>query len=166
MSLLRLPFELLLDIAKNLKSERDISSFSQTNTYLHKLLSDYLYENNVKHHGSRAIIWAAENGYEKLVQMLLDKNADVNARDDHGGTALRAASGGGYERVVQMLLDKDADVNARDEDDSCCTALQAASGGGYERVVQMLLGKMPMSMLKIMMVVVALHFRQHQLVAM
>lgn len=51
-------------------------------------------------------------GHEKVVQMLLDNNVDVNARGRYGN-ALLAASLGGHEKVVRMLLDKDADVHAQ-----------------------------------------------------
>jgi hypothetical protein len=42
--------------------------------------------------------------------MLLDKDADVNARDEDDSccTALQAASAGGHERVVRMLHDAGA----------------------------------------------------------
>jgi hypothetical protein len=123
MPLLQLPFELLHTIAENLKSERDISSFSQTNTYLHHALSSYLYENNVKQHGGSALIWAAEHGHEEVVRKLLNKTADVNAQTltwleliarnrrwgGEYGSALQAASAGGHEKVVQMLCDAGAE---------------------------------------------------------
>jgi ankyrin repeat protein len=139
MLLLKLPPELQLSIAENLESERDISSFSQTSRYLHNLLSGYLYEHNVKHHGSSALIWASEHGHEKVVQTLLDRNADVNTQGGDFGNALQAASFLGHEKIVQMLLDRNADVNAQGGDNG--NALQAASGKGHEKVVQMLLDR-------------------------
>jgi ankyrin repeat protein len=55
---------------------------------------------------------ASAEGHEKVVQMLLDAGADVNAQGGHYGNALQAASWGGHEEVVQMLLAAGADVNA------------------------------------------------------
>jgi ankyrin repeat protein len=58
-----------------------------------------------------AALWAASaGGHERVVQMLLDKDADVNARDEDDSccTALQAASAGGHERVVRMLHDAGA----------------------------------------------------------
>jgi ankyrin repeat protein len=46
-------------------------------------------------------------GHEKVVQMLLDRGADINTQGGHYGNALRAASMRGHEKVVQMLLEKE-----------------------------------------------------------
>ncbi|KAJ5665326.1 NACHT nucleoside triphosphatase [Penicillium maclennaniae] len=51
-------------------------------------------------------------GYEKVVKVLLDRGADVNAQGGYYGNALQAASIHGHEKVVQVLLDRGADVNA------------------------------------------------------
>ena len=56
---------------------------------------------------------ASDRGHDQVVQMLLDKGADVNAQCGIYGNALQAASEGGYEQVVQMLLDNGVDVNAQ-----------------------------------------------------
>jgi Ankyrin repeats (3 copies) len=78
---------------------------------------------------------ASAGGREKIVQMLLDRGADVNARGGLHGNALQAASHGGHEKIVQMLLDREADVDAHGN------ALQAALAGGHEKAVQMLLDR-------------------------
>ncbi|KAK3171221.1 hypothetical protein OEA41_003305 [Lepraria neglecta] len=82
---------------------------------------------------------ASYGGHEKIVQILLEKDADVNAEGGKYGTALTAASEGGHEKIVQILLEKDADVNA--EGGWYGTALAAASAKGYEKIVQILLEK-------------------------
>jgi ankyrin repeat protein len=86
-----------------------------------------------------ALIWGSEFGHEKVVEMLLDIGADVNAQGGDFGNALQAASGGGHEKIVQMLLDRGADVNAQGGHFS--NALQVASIDGHEKVVQMLLDR-------------------------
>lgn len=80
---------------------------------------------------------ASAGGHEKVVQILLEHNADINAQSTHRGSALQVASVGGHEKVVQMLLDHDADVNA--DGGYHGNALQATSAVGYDRIVQMLL---------------------------
>jgi len=48
-----------------------------------------------------------------IVQLLLERGADVSAVGGYYGTALKAASTGGYRRVVQLLLERGAaDVTA------------------------------------------------------
>jgi ankyrin repeat protein len=78
-------------------------------------------------------------GNEEVVQLLLDKGADVNAQGGEYGNALQAASWGGHKEVVQQLLDKGADVNAQGGEYG--NALQAASERGHKEMVQQLLGK-------------------------
>lgn len=75
--------------------------------------------------------------HEKVVQMLLDKGADVNTQGGFLGNALQAAARVGYQNVVQTLLDQGAVVNA--QGGYCGNALQAAAEGGDEEIVQMLL---------------------------
>jgi hypothetical protein len=49
-------------------------------------------------------------GNEKVVRLLLDVGADVNAGGEYG-KALLAASLGDYEQVVRMLLDAGTDFS-------------------------------------------------------
>ncbi|MEW6349022.1 MAG: ankyrin repeat domain-containing protein [Thermodesulfobacteriota bacterium] len=67
-----------------------------------------------KFYGRTALMWAAEQGNEKVVGLLLDKGADVNAKSPEGWTALMSAAMGGDPEVVRRLLDKGADVQAED----------------------------------------------------
>lgn len=45
--------------------------------------------------------------------MLINREADIEARDDDGWTALHFAASYGYEAVVQMLIDRGANIEAR-----------------------------------------------------
>ncbi|OGE46891.1 hypothetical protein PENARI_c093G03713 [Penicillium arizonense] len=89
--------------------------------------------------GTRAypIISASRNGYEKVVQLLLEKGAEINAQGGRYGNALQAASSRGHDKIVELLLENGAEVNAQDEENG--NALQDASYGGHDRAVELLL---------------------------
>ena len=76
---------------------------------------------------------ASAGGHDKVVQMLLEKGAEVNAQGGAYGNALQAASIRGYKNVVQILLEKGAEVNA--QGGAYGNALQAASVRGHKKVV-------------------------------
>ena len=50
--------------------------------------------------------WAAFCGYERVVQRLLEKGANIAGKDRSGQTALSRAAMKGYEAVVELLLEK------------------------------------------------------------
>jgi ankyrin repeat protein len=75
--------------------------------------------------------------YDKVVRLLLNKGADINAKDKYGNTALHNASDRGKDKVVRLLLNKGADINAKDKYGQ--TALHIASGSGKDEVVSLLL---------------------------
>ncbi|CAG8135010.1 unnamed protein product [Penicillium nalgiovense] len=74
-----------------------------------------------------------------VVQLLLDRGADVNTRGGKYGNTLQAASSYSNEMVVQLLLDRGADVNTRGG--KYGNTLQAASSYSNEMVVQLLLDR-------------------------
>src|ERR1043166_9926335 len=68
---------------------------------------------------------AAYNGQTAVVEDLLRRNADVNARTTQGHTPLYDAADRGTPQVVALLLQHGADVTIRAEDTGW-TPLQAA----------------------------------------
>jgi ankyrin repeat protein len=58
---------------------------------------------------------ATINGHIETVKLLLDKGANVNARNAVAETALTHASQKGNTEIVKLLLSKGADVNAKDD---------------------------------------------------
>jgi hypothetical protein len=74
-----------------------------------------------------------------VVEALLSKRAEVNAKTIGGVSALMMASMKGHRDVVQALLAKGAAVNAKASDGE--TALMDASQNGYFEIVQALLAK-------------------------
>jgi ankyrin repeat protein len=87
--------------------------------------------------GTYPIISASQNGYEKVVRLLLERGAEVNAQGGHYGSALQAASYSGHDHIVQLLVERGAKVNA--QGGRYGNALQAASVNGHDKVVQLLL---------------------------
>lgn len=94
--------------------------------------------------GDTPLITAAEYGNTDVVKLLLDKGADVTARDNAGMTALVAA---GCECPIidmpatydslKLLLEHGADIEAKSGDGT--TALLAAAGWGRTENVELLL---------------------------
>ncbi|NCG57103.1 MAG: hypothetical protein GWP35_09400 [Proteobacteria bacterium] len=56
---------------------------------------------------------ALNSSTPEIVPLLLEKGAEVNARDTDGFTPLMWAARSSTPEIVQLLLEKGADVNAR-----------------------------------------------------
>ena len=91
-------------------------------------------------HGNTAIIWAAREGHERVVKVLLERNGvNPNTPDNEcGQTPLSWAAKNGHEGVVKMLLEQ-KDVNPNKADKREQTPLLWAAANGHEGVVMILL---------------------------
>ncbi len=87
--------------------------------------------------GNPALIFAALYGHAEIVELLLERGADVNAKNDMENTALSYASEYGRHAVVKTLLEHGADVNGRYF--LSITALMEAAENGQLEVVKLLL---------------------------
>lgn len=88
---------------------------------------------------SYALTAAAASDHEKIVAMLLETGANVDAADPvNEKTALACAAEGGYKTIVGMLLRHGADTCVWANRDS---VLDLAISGGDEDIVKMLLGQ-------------------------
>ena len=79
---------------------------------------------------------ASDSGHKEIVQLLLERGADVNAEGEEEN-ALQAASHKGHKEIVQLLLERGADVNA--QGGIYGNALKVASDNGHKEIVQLLL---------------------------
>jgi len=95
--------------------------------------------NQIDSQGNTPLIWAAKNGHEGVVKILLARD-DVNPYkpDNDGRTPLWRAAFNGHERVVKILLERD-DVNPDKPDNDGKTPLWWAAYNGHEGVVKVLL---------------------------
>jgi ankyrin repeat protein len=86
------------------------------------------------------LFYAASAGQINVVDLLISKGADVNAKDIRGGeTPLFYAAKAGQKNVVELLIDKGADVNARGSQHS--GALESAAWLGRSDVAELLIAK-------------------------
>lgn len=90
-----------------------------------------------KGEGSTPLIVACAKGHIEVAKVLLDKGADVNARNVNGWTALMAASANDRLDAVKLLLDRGAEVNSRHAYGH--TALKLARQKNHTRIVKLLL---------------------------
>ena len=79
-----------------------------------------------------ALIAACDSGHERIVRLLLEKGADIDA-DTCMGNAVEAAARQGENNIVKMLLDKGAVVDG--------TAMLIPAYCDRENVVKMLVAK-------------------------
>jgi ankyrin repeat protein len=90
--------------------------------------------------GLTPLIWAAIQGHEEVVRLLLERGGDLEAKNHNGDTALMWASLMGHKDLVDFLLDRGADADLR-EPKSGVTALMAAAAKGHVDVAQVLVEK-------------------------
>ena len=86
-----------------------------------------------------ALIRAAWEGEAEVVKLLLDRGANIEARDKYGNTALLLSAGHGQAEVVSLLLDRGANIETRDKYGK--TALILAAWSGKTEVVSLLLDR-------------------------
>lgn len=85
-------------------------------------------------------LWkAASIGDLKQVKTLLDKRADVNAKDSEGMTAVMMASGGDHLEVLNLLVERGGDIHVKGIKGR--TALFVANATGSAQTVKLLLDK-------------------------
>lgn len=84
--------------------------------------------------GWTALHYAAASGSNEIVQMLLDKKADINARAPNNTTPIMMASYGGHIMTVKLLLDSGADPTLKNDLDM--TAVDFAVKYGHKEIAE------------------------------
>jgi hypothetical protein len=114
-------------IAEDLNDEHNI--------WIHGILPDWT--PNKK--GQTPLAWAAKDGNETVVKLLLDMSmVEVDSKDMFGRTPLSWAAEQGHEGVVKMLLDT-GKVEVDFKDICGRTPLWEAAKNGHEAIVKLLL---------------------------
>ncbi|MHC4539644.1 MAG: ankyrin repeat domain-containing protein [Planctomycetota bacterium] len=90
--------------------------------------------------GHTPLFYAASAGQMHVVEFLISKGAEVDAKDKRGGeTPLFYAGDAGWRNVVELLIARGADVNARGFGRS--TALESAAWLGRGDVAELLIAE-------------------------
>lgn len=87
-------------------------------------------------HGITPLMLAAEEGYEEILQELIDAGAELNFRNQDNETALMIAAVAGQARSLEILIDAHADLEVLGPGDR--TALMMAAKEGQSESVRIL----------------------------
>lgn len=88
---------------------------------------------NARDHGQTPLMRAAQNGHIRVMEVLLEHGADVNAQDDDGRTALMIAAGASDPVMVRLLLDRGAKLDIKDHDGFTAWTGSEIAGGDDDR---------------------------------
>jgi len=107
------------------------------------LVTDYEFKQDTLEKASTLrdswLLRVAKEGHGAVLQQLLEKGAELEAKDYGDRTPLSWAAENGHEAVVRLLLEKGAELEAKDYGDR--TPLLWAAWRGHEAVVRLLLEK-------------------------
>lgn len=84
-----------------------------------------------------ALIIAAANGYQEIIQYLIENGSKIEARNNTKKTALIKAAENGHQEVLQYLIKQGANIEAKDKDKE--TPLIKAAQNGNKEAVQCLI---------------------------
>ncbi|XP_054839766.1 fibronectin type 3 and ankyrin repeat domains protein 1 [Eublepharis macularius] len=84
--------------------------------------------------GFSALMVASQKGFVRLVEILVENNADVNKKNSSGKDSLMIACFSGHLDIVKYLRSQGASWESRDY--GGCTAMHWAADGGHYDVVQ------------------------------
>ncbi len=88
------------------------------------------------HADASSDLLAAEKGHIDIVQTLLNKDANIKAKDKWDKTALMYTAEAGHINIVKILLHKNVDVEAKNQFGK--TALMLAEKNGHGEIAGLL----------------------------
>jgi ankyrin repeat protein len=83
--------------------------------------------------------WAAESGHLEVVEYLISKGADVNAKNVEDETPLHYSAGYGHKDIVKLLVSKGAAVNAKTKNGG--TPVSYAASRNQVDIIKFLMAK-------------------------
>ncbi len=109
-----------------------------------KLLADNANVNSRDKYGNTSLYWAITriaasysiDDVTRLILLLIDKGADVNAVNLNNQTPLHWAAMYGHKEILELLINKRANINAADSNGQ--TPLSWAIKSGYTRIADFL----------------------------
>jgi ankyrin repeat protein len=104
-----------------------------------KTYTDSLNEAESQEDLNRELLDAAREGKTSTVKDLLDRGAQVDARDKYGSTPLHRAAIHDHTDIARLLLDRGAEVDARDRDGQ--TPLHWAARNDHTDIARLLLDR-------------------------
>jgi Ankyrin repeats (3 copies)/Ankyrin repeats (many copies) len=105
------------------------------------LLKNGFHQDPKDGHGRTPLWYAAANGHEAVVRLLVDRDdVEADSKDRYDQTPLSWAAANGHEAVVRLLVDRD-DVEAESKDWYDQTPLSWAAANGHEAVVRLLVDR-------------------------
>lgn len=111
-----------------------------SNAKLKKILAEGANINgHIGKYGETALMLAVRNGHTDTVELLINKGADIEAKDEDGQTPLMFEAAWGDIETVKLLIDKGAAIEARDDDGN--TPLMQAAKQYRTEIVKLLLKK-------------------------
>jgi ankyrin repeat protein len=133
-----LPFDIRPWGDINERTKRPFSAFIQWATSVQHLPLLQLLPENCSI-ADELLLQTIRNGNSEVVQMLVAKGANVEAKDEDGRTALHEAAALGDAAIVELLIAKKANVEAKDV--YGCTALLRAAMHGHAPIVKLLMAQ-------------------------
>ena len=91
--------------------------------------------------GGTPLMYAAYVGNIEVIKLLIEKGADVNARNNHNGTALMLVAQRGDLVSVRLLLEKGADARVRHASGYTALMYAAASENSDPELIRAFLAR-------------------------